>query len=70
MPIAIPDVSSHVIGPRDMGMHTGHMLHGSSGQRRSARDCTSSCETNERTRSKQHQQVVPVVVENCGAQAQ
>ena len=30
MPIAIPGVSSHAIGPRDMGMLTGHMLHGSS----------------------------------------
>ena len=30
MPIAIPDVSSHAIGPRDMGMLTGHILHGSS----------------------------------------
>ena len=29
MPIAIPDVSSHAIDPRDMRMHTGHMLHGS-----------------------------------------
>ena len=30
MPIAIPDVLSYAIGPRDMGMHTGYMLHGSS----------------------------------------
>ena len=30
MPIAIPAVSSYAIGPRDMGMHMGHMLHGSS----------------------------------------
>ena len=30
MPIAIPGVSSHAIGPRDMGMLTGDMLHGSS----------------------------------------
>ena len=30
MPIAIPDVSSYAIGPRDMVMHTGYMLHGSS----------------------------------------
>ena len=30
MPIAIPDVSSYAIGPRDMGMHTGYVLHGSS----------------------------------------
>ena len=30
LPIAIPAVSSHAIGPRDMGMLTGDMLHGSS----------------------------------------
>ena len=30
MPIAIPDVLSYAIGPRDMGMHTGYVLHGSS----------------------------------------
>ena len=30
MPIAIPDVSSYAIGPRDMGMLAGDMLHGSS----------------------------------------
>ena len=30
MPIAIPAVLSYAIGPRDMGMHTGYMLHYSS----------------------------------------
>ena len=30
MPIAIPAVPSHTIGPRDMSMHTGYMLHGAS----------------------------------------
>ena len=30
MPIAIPAVSSYAIGPRDMGMLTGDILHGSS----------------------------------------
>ena len=30
MPIAIPAVSSYTIGPRDMSVHTGLMLHGSS----------------------------------------
>ena len=27
MPIAITDMSSHAIGPRDMNMHTGYVLH-------------------------------------------
>ena len=30
MPIAMPAMSSHAIGPRDMSMHTGDMLHVSS----------------------------------------
>ena len=30
MPIAIPAMSCHTIGPRDMSMHTGYMLRGSS----------------------------------------
>ena len=30
MPIAIPSVSSYTIGSRDMSVHTGLMLHGSS----------------------------------------
>ena len=29
MPIAISDMSSHTIGPRDTSMHTGDIMHGS-----------------------------------------